>query len=105
MGERPEFFKEGRVSIIFSCHTGWEYNNFMENPFGFNLEHDLNLVELLELNICFLTIQQQSLSQHRPPQQQTFKQKLWNLKEGYPLHEWDRTYCQALVVDFHGGRL
>ena len=40
----------------------------LENPFGLNIEHDIDLSSILEINIwrCSVTIQQQSLS-HPPP--------------------------------------
>ena len=73
---------------------GWLYMaDILDNPFGFNLEHDLNLADILELNIwrCSVTIEQQSLG---PPANFVNKTErgqiqniLWNIIKPLPASE------------------
>ena len=66
---------------------GWLYMaDILDNPFGFNLEHDLNLADILELNIwrCSVTIEQQSIVDKigrgvAEDKREQMQKKLWNI--------------------------
>ena len=60
--------------------------DILDNPFGFNLEHDLNLADILELNIwrCSVTIEQQSIVDKigrgvAEDKREQMQKKLWNI--------------------------
>ena len=64
----------------------WLYMaDILDNPFGLNIEHDIDLSSILEINIwrCSVTIQQQSLSHPAQCANQwerwQIQKKLWNV--------------------------
>ena len=72
--------------MVQSVLLGWLYMaDILDNPFGFNLEYDINLAEILELNIwrCSVTIEQQSLTHPshlvNDWERKELQHKLWNI--------------------------
>ena len=72
--------------MVQSVLLGWLYMaDILDNPFGFNLEYDINLAEILELNIwrCSVTIEQQSLTHPshlvNDWERKELQHKFWNI--------------------------